>query len=103
MKLNQGDIIRVEGAPVPIFVASTKVFNKAEMIVGCPVMKSGETSALHYRLAHSKADGVVYCEQLKYFDLSKRNYSLMADTNIKDSMEIVDIIQGIFEYSVGQQ
>ena len=101
MILNQGDIIRVEGIAGLVFVASTKVFNGANMIIGCPILNDGETNALHYRMLHSETKGIVLCEQLKYFDLRKRNYSYRSHTDIRDCMEVVDIIQGIFEYSVG--
>ncbi len=101
MVLNQGDIIRIDGIAGLVFVASTKVFNNANMIIGCPILNDGETNALHYRILHSETNGIVLCEQLKYFDLRKRNYSYYSHMDIRDTMEAVDIIQGIFEYSVG--
>ena len=103
MNLNQGDIIKIDGISTPVFVASTKVFNRAEMIIGCPIVNTGESNALHYNLEHSDQKGLVLCEQLKFLDLRKRHYSYMSAANIIDSMEIVDIIQGIFDYSVGMQ
>ena len=103
MVLSQGDIVRIEGISAPVFVASTKVFNDEDMIIGCPVLDKAEANALHYRLEHSSVNGIVFCEQLKYFDLRKRKYSYYSCADIRDCMEIVDIIQGIFEYSGGMR
>ncbi|MBQ6638906.1 MAG: hypothetical protein IJH82_09705 [Lachnospiraceae bacterium] len=48
------------------------MFNDANMIIGCPVLDKAEANALHYRLEHSEVNGIVFCEQLKYFDFEKK-------------------------------
>ena len=101
MKLNQGDIIKIDGIPTPVFVASTKLFNEHEMILGCPILKSGQRNAFHYPFTFAKGHGVVYCEQIRYFDLKSRHFSYYSCAEVRDCMEIVDTIQGFFEYSIG--
>ena len=102
MSVDQGDIIMIDNISTPVFVASTSVFNRAEMIIGCPVVKECEESVLHSPLRYSERKGIVLCEQLKFFDLKKRHYSVLSRTDTRDSMEVVDIIQGIVDYTRGQ-
>ena len=102
MELNQGDIIKIDGISTPVFVASTQLFNEHEMILGCPILKSGKRNAFHYPITFDKGQGIVYCEQIRYFDLKRRPFSYYSFTELHECMEIVDTIQGFFDYSVGQ-
>ena len=55
-------------------------------------------SALHRRVDTIDFSGTVLCEQMKYLDLDKRVFSMIAHVSINEIIDISDILQGIFEY-----
>ena len=55
-------------------------------------------SALHRRVDTIDFSGTVLCEQMKYLDLDKRGFSMIAHVSINEIIDISDILQGIFEY-----
>ena len=97
-EINQGDILKVEGVKMPIFVVSKDFFNQTRQIIGCPVYKNGEPGALHIHISTDKVEGNVHCESMKLFDVSVRGYSKLDRIHMPEIIDITDTIQGIFDY-----
>lgn len=96
--VEQGSIIKIQNLSFPILVVSNNFFNETGMIVGCPIFNIATESPLHVHIDCDKVKGNVYCEDLKTFDLKSRRYTWLDTIDMFQAVEIVDIIQGIFDY-----
>lgn len=97
-ELRQGDILRVDGVVHPVIVVSNDYFNRSGRVIACPILKRAAEGPLHIRLKESDFDGIVLCEQVRYLDLSSRQYSKMTASHYYDIMDISDAVMGMFEY-----
>ncbi len=96
-KINQGDVLRIEGISRPIFVASKNYFNEAGGIMGCPIYKDGPAGALHIEISIGEKKGYVICEKMTLIDVGKKKYSIICSADFRKKADIIDAIQGIFE------
>lgn len=95
---NQGDILSVEGIQYRLLIVSNNVFNESGKVIACPIIKDVPEGPLHIPVNSQTVSGCVYCEQMKYFNLQKRNYRIVGNIGLFQLMDISDAIQGIFEY-----
>ncbi len=96
--ITQGDILQVEGVPNPVLVVSKNYFNTSEQIIACPILSGIKGNFLHTSIETKDMQGTVVCEQLRLLDLRRRGYKKVSEIHAADIMNIVDIIQGIFDY-----
>lgn len=94
-KLQQGDILKVEGIKSPVLVASKDFFNQSGEIIACPILKNSTEGPLHISV---DAYGYVQCEKLALLDMNVRGYSKMGSLPLASVIDITDAIQGIFDY-----
>ena len=94
----QGDILKIEHFHYPVMVVSNNFFNKSGKAIVCPIAENVIESALHRRVDTIDFSGTVLCEQMKYLDLDKRGFSMIAHVSINEIIDISDILQGVFEY-----
>lgn len=96
--LHQGDIIKIENIKSPVLVTSKEFFNRTGEIIGCPIFADGEAGPLHIRIQTEQIEGIVQCEKLALLDLNVRGFSMIDRIRITEMINIVDAIQGIFDY-----
>lgn len=94
----QGDILKIEGIRYPVLVVSKDFFNASGEIIGCPVYASATKSPLHIQVSTTETKGYVQCEKLTLLDLSVRGYKKTDALALEERMNIVDAVQGIFDY-----
>ena len=92
--LHQGDIIKLEKIGHPVLVVSKDFFNTSGEIIGCPIFKNSLEGPLHILVS----SGYVQCEKLALLDLNIRGYKKIDRLSIAVMINIIDAIQGIFEY-----
>ena len=97
-KIEQGDLLKVEGLKYPVIVVSNNFFNGSGKAVVCPILKSAVEGPLHIRLKNCPVEGFVICEQMKYVDLSARRCAKLSQSRYFDIMDISDAVMGIFDY-----
>ena len=97
-QLYQGDIIKIEKIKHPILVVSKDFFNTSNAIIGCPIIKDSFAGPLHIWLSTGVTEGYVQCEKLALLDLSIRGYTKIDRAPLHDLINLLDAIQGIFEY-----
>lgn len=98
VRFEQGDVIDVEGSSVPLLVVSKNFFNTSEQAICCPIVSRAKSHPLHIPVRINDAEGIVLCEQMKYFDLQLRGYKKTGTIRIEAVMDITDTIQSIFDY-----
>ena len=96
MKIEQGDILKVQRQPYPVIVAN--FFNETGKAVVCPIRKDVMRGPLHLPVRHELVDGYVLCEQVHYLDLAQRTFSKIGAIPYFDVMDLSDAIMGIFDY-----
>ncbi len=96
--VQQGDILKIEKINRPTLVVSKDFFNKTGEIIGCPIYDNGEEGPLHIKIEVDKKAGYVHCEKLALLDLNARRFSKIAEVNVMERIDIIDAIQGIFDY-----
>lgn len=96
--LHQGDILKIEKIKHPVLVASQDFFNTSGEIIGCPIIENSMPGPLHIWISTQNAEGYVQCEKLALLDLSIRGHKKIDRLPISEIMNILDAIQGIFEY-----
>lgn len=85
MKLNQGDIVKVNFNPQkgheqagyrPALIVSNNIFMaKTKLSIVCPITNTDNNFPLHIKLdSRTKTTGVVMCEQVRTLDLNARDY-----------------------------
>lgn len=94
----QGDILKVERIKHPVLVVSKDFFNQTGEIIGCPIFENGVEGPLHIFVNIGELKGYVQCEKLALLDLNFRGYKKLGKLSMMDKMEVVDAIQGIFDY-----
>ena len=100
MKIEQGDILKVQRQPYPVIVASNNFFNETGKAVVCPVKKDVRPGPLHLPVNHELVDGFVLCEQVHYLDLKQRTFSKIGSIPYYDVMDLSDAVMGIFDYQI---
>ena len=98
MKVEQGDILKVQRQPYPVVVASNNYFNETGKAVVCPIRKDVRPGPLHLPVKHEQADGYILCEQVHYLDLGQRTFSKIGTIPYFDVMDLSDAVMGIFDY-----
>lgn len=96
--LHQGDIIKLEKINHPVLVVSKDFFNTSGEIIGCPIFIDSLEGPLHILVSTEELTGYVQCEKLALLDLNVRGYKKIARLPIAVMINIIDAIQGIFEY-----
>lgn len=97
-QLHQGDIIKLEKIKHPVLVVSKDFFNASGEIIGCPIFVNSVEGPLHILVSTDEMTGCVQCEKLALLDLKARGYKKIDTLSIAEMINIVDAIQGIFEY-----
>ncbi|MCR5847930.1 MAG: type II toxin-antitoxin system PemK/MazF family toxin [Lachnospiraceae bacterium] len=98
-EITQGDILKLENISVPIYVVSKSFFNSSGGIIGCPIVKNSEKTATHFPINLDNIKGYVLSEQVRFFDIKIRGYKFVARSNLNTMTEIVDTVQGFFDFS----
>lgn len=98
IKAEQGDVLKVTSLSHPILVVSKNFFNESGMVMACPILPSAIRGPLRIWCESIREPGFVYCEQLRVVDLNARRFSKIDSVSINELMDIVDTIQGIFDY-----
>ena len=98
MKAEQGDILKIVSIPYPVVVVSKNFFNESGMVMACPILPKAVPGPLRIWCENIKNPGYVYCEQVRVVDLNARRFSKVDSIRYDDLMDIVDVIQGIFDY-----
>ena len=97
---HQGDIIKIEKIKFPVLVVSKDFFNSSGQIIGCPITPDAVKGPLHISINTNEVKGVVHCENLKMLDLRIRGCKKLDALQSNELIDIVDAIQGIFDYIV---
>ena len=97
-RVEQGDLLKVEGLKHPVMVVSNGFFNESGKAIVCPILKDAAEGPLHIPLRECPVEGVVLCEQVRYVDLSARRFSKLAESRYFDIMDISDAVMAMFDY-----
>ena len=100
MKIEQGDLLKVQGLSCPVMVVSNTYFNQTGKCIVCPILKNAEEGPVHIRVQSKKIEGVVLCEQVRFIDLTKRSFSKIDSSSFFTVMDISDAVMGIFDYQM---
>jgi len=98
LKAEQGDILKIPSLQNPLVVVSKNFFNVSGLVMACPILPNAIPGPLRIWCGNLKNPGYVYCEQLRVVDLNARRYSKCDSVSYDDLIDIVDAIQGIFDY-----
>ena len=96
--LHQGDILKIEKIKHPVLVVSKDFFNSSGEIIGCPISRNSTPGPLHIWMATKENEGYIQCEKLALLDLSVRGYKKVDRLPSLEMINVVDVIQGIFDY-----
>ena len=97
-KVSQGDLLKIRRIKYPVFVVSKDFFNASGEVVGCPIYSVSTESPLHVFISADEMEGYVQCEKLALLDLKARGYQKVGRLALKDTINIIDAVQGIFDY-----
>ncbi len=97
-KAEQGDILKVVSMPYPFVVVSKNFFNDSGMVMACPIIPNAVPGPLRIRCNSAACSGYIYCEQVRLVDLNARRFSKVSSVPYGDLIDVVDAIQGIFDY-----
>lgn len=67
-------------------------------IIGCPVFEKSVKGPLHIFISTDELEGFLQCEKLALLDLTIRGYKKISTLKLTDRINIVDAVQGIFDY-----
>ena len=98
LKAEQGDILKVASLPYPIVVVSKNFFNESGLVMACPIVPDAVRGPLRIRCERIRQPGFVCCEQVRVVDLKARHFSKTDEIPYDDLIDIVDAIQGVFDY-----
>ena len=96
--VEQGDILRVNGINPPVIVVSNNFFCRSGNAIVCPLFPKASEGPLHSLVETEKLKGYVLCEQLKFMDLSHRQFAKLGSVPYFDVMDISDAVMGMFDY-----
>ncbi len=96
--LNQGDILKIENIKHQILVISKDFFNLSGEIIGCPIIQNSVEGPLHIWISAGDSEGYVQCEKLALLDMTVRRHKKIDRLPFSVMMDIVDAVQGIFDY-----
>ena len=57
MKIEQGDLLKVQGLSYPVMVVSNTYFNQTGKCIVCPILKNAEEGPVHIRVQSKKIEG----------------------------------------------
>lgn len=97
-KVSQGDLLKIPRIQHPVLVVSKDFFNSSGEIIGCPVYDASTESPLHIFISTDGIEGYVQCEKLVLLDLKARGFQKIGRLALRDTVNTVDAIQGIFDY-----
>ncbi|MDO5436472.1 MAG: type II toxin-antitoxin system PemK/MazF family toxin [Clostridia bacterium] len=100
-KIEQGNIMKVDGIKYPVMVVSNDFFNRSGKAIICPILKDAAEGPLHIRLKCDAVEGYVLCEQVRYIDLSERHFARIAAEGYYEVMDISDAVMGMFDHQGG--
>lgn len=95
-EFHQGEILKAKGIQNPIFVASKDTYNRTGQAVVCPIVSGSILSPTTYPIPDT--DYTIVCDQLRYIDLSVREFRHIKELSINDLVEISNIIESLFDY-----
>ena len=98
MKAEQGDVLKVESIQYPILVVSKNFFNESGLVMACPILPNAVRGPLRIWCGQIRKPGFVYCEQVRAVDLNARRFAKIDEVPYDEMIDIVDAIQGIFDY-----
>ncbi|MBR2661655.1 MAG: type II toxin-antitoxin system PemK/MazF family toxin [Clostridia bacterium] len=98
LKAEQGNILKIASIQYPVLVVSKNFFNESGLVMACPILPNAVAGPLRIRCKSVKTKGFVYCDQLRVVDLNNRRFSITDCISLPELMDIVDTIQGIFDY-----
>ena len=97
-KVEQGDVLRVDGIPHPLIVVSQDFFNDSGNAIVCPIVPDATKSPLHISFKTPAISGIVLCEQVRLVSLAHRHYVRLSSARLFEMMDITDAVMGIFDY-----
>ena len=100
MRIEQGDILKVQRQPCPVIVVSNNYFNETGKAIVCPIRNDAQEGPLHLRIKNDLVEGYILCEQVHYLDLLQRHFSKMGSIPYFDVMDLSDAVMGIFDYQM---
>jgi mRNA interferase MazF len=100
MKIEQGDILKVQRQPYPVIVVSNNFFNESGKAVVCPIRKDAKKGPLHLAVQNDQIEGYILCEQVHYLDLTQRFYTKICSVPYFDVMDLSDAVMSIFDYQM---
>ena len=98
LKIEQGNILKIEGINDPVLVLSTNYYNSNNRIIVCPVVKSAKESILNVNIQTKEVEGVALCDQLKSLNINIRGHKIIGKIDTNTRILISDIVQGLFDY-----
>ena len=102
LKVEQGDILRVNGINWPVIVVSNNRFNEIGEVIVCPILSNVTPNAIHLPISVSSAAGeirgVVVCEQIRNLDLKTRRFSKAGSLRLGDFLDISDTLIALFDF-----
>ena len=98
MRAEQGDVLKIPSIQYPVVVVSKNFFNESGLIMACPILPETVRGPLRIRCESIQTPGYVYCDQVRSVDLNKRRFTKIEALSYHELMDIVDAIQGIFDY-----
>lgn len=98
INFHQGDILKIEKIKHPVLVVSKDFFNTSGQIIGCPIIKDSFAGPLHIWMYTEENEGYIQCEKLALLDLVYRGYKKVDSLPMSEMINVLDAIQGIFEY-----
>ena len=98
MAVEQGSVVAIEGLKGNFLVVSKNFFNATEQAIVCPIVNDTHLNPLHIVINSESVNGIVMCEQVRMVDLRCRGYKRTGEISYSEMINIVDAIQGIFDY-----
>ena len=98
LKAEQGDVLKIASLPYPVVVVSKNFFNESGLVMACPILPSAVRGPLRIWCGSIRTPGFICCEQVRAVDLKARRFSRIDAVPYHDLIDIVDAIQGIFDY-----
>ena len=98
IKAEQGDVLKISSLPYPVVVVSKNFFNESGLVMTCPIVPEAVPGPLRFHCENIRSPGYVYCEQVRVVDLNIRRFSKIDAISYGELIDIVDAIQGIFDY-----